>query len=74
MCLTINWVQVENGKNGTNNDCYSWYKAGNRYLMRWSGDEGKNDAYRDDEPSRLSKGDKVSKDLVALKKQEVVAS
>lgn len=68
MCLTINVVEVATGKKDTVKDCYSWHKAGTKYFMRWSGDEGKKDAYRDDEPSRLSDGDKVSKDFAALKK------
>ncbi|MCJ8517998.1 hypothetical protein ABID21_001124 [Pseudorhizobium tarimense] len=66
MCMTINPIDVAKGKRKAIKDCYSWYQSGGRYFMRWSGDDGKDDAYRDDEPSRLSEGDNVSKDFAAL--------
>lgn len=68
MCMTITPVDLTKGKRKPIKDCYSWHKEGGKYFMRWSGDDGKNDAYRDDEPSRLTAGDKVSKDFTALKK------
>lgn len=68
MCMTITPVDLAKGKRDPIKDCYSWHKAGTKYFMRWSGDEGKADAFRDDEPSRLTAGDKVSKDFTALKK------
>ncbi|MBB4650281.1 hypothetical protein GGQ99_002036 [Aminobacter niigataensis] len=68
MCLTIETVQVASGKKQKVDDCYTWHKSGEKYFMRWSGDEAKADAYRDNEPSRLSKGDRVSKEFAALKK------
>lgn len=68
MCMTIEPVDVGKGKRKAMKDCYSWYQSGDRSFMRWSGDDGKSDAYREDEPSRLSNGDQVSKDLAALKK------
>ncbi len=68
MCLSINAIQVSDKKNRTVDDCYSWFKSGSKHFMRWSGDEAKADAYRDDEPARLAKGDLVSKDHAALAK------
>lgn len=68
MCLSINAVQVADKSNRTVDDCYSWFRSGDKHFMRWSGDESKADAYRDDEPTRLAKGDMVSKDHAALAK------
>lgn len=68
MCLSINTIRVTDKKKDTVKDCYSWFKSGDKYFMRWSGDDTKPDAYRDDEPSRLVMGDEVSKDFAALAK------
>ena len=68
MCMTITPVDLAKGQREPIKDCYSWHKAGTKYFMRWSGDEDKDDAFRDDEPSRLTAGDSVSKDFTALKK------
>lgn len=45
MCMTITPIDVAKGKRRAMKDCYSWHQSGDRYFMRWSGDEGKNDAY-----------------------------
>lgn len=68
MCLTINPIDVAKGQRKAAKDCYIWHEAGGKSYMRWSGDSDKTDAYRDDEPSRLSSGDKVTKDFEMLKK------
>lgn len=67
MCMTINWTRTETGKRGSTDDCYTWHRSGKRYLTRWSGDQNKADGYSDDEPSRLSAGDKVSQQISELK-------
>lgn len=68
MCMTITPVDLAKGKRKPIKDCYSWHKEGTKFFMRWSGDDGKSDAYRDDEPSRLTAGDRISIDFNALKK------
>lgn len=69
VCSSMTWTNVEKGKTGKGKaDCWTWYKAGDRYLDLWNGDKnGVKDGWFDGERKKLSSGDQVSETLNMLK-------
>lgn len=69
VCASIKWTNVKSGKTGAGDrDCWTWYKAGDRYLDLWSGDKnGVKNGWFDGERKKLSDGDHVSATLNSLK-------
>jgi hypothetical protein len=67
VCMATTWHDLKNRKQGTETECWTWYRDGKRYLTLWSGEKDKKGGYWDGEVKHLSKGDMVSKTFSALK-------
>ena len=69
VCASIRWTNVESGETGKGKqDCWTWYKAGDRLLSLWSGDKnGVKGGWNDGEQKKLSNGDQVSSTFKTLK-------
>jgi hypothetical protein len=70
VCGSVKWTAVKTGKTGKGKpDCWTWYKAGDRYLDLWSGEKDNKDGWYDGELKRLREGDRISAKVAELKAQ-----
>nr|CAD6610010.1 hypothetical protein RTCK_02234 [Rhizobium sp. TCK] len=70
MCVDSTMRDFKGGELKKSTNCWTWYKHGKRYLTRWSGDKGGDNAYWDGAIKTLSS----EGDMVPKKYKKLVAS
>lgn len=67
ICTKTRFTPLKGGKPGSDSDCTSWFKAGDRSFNMWSKEKDKTNGYEANGEKRLSAGDTVTAEFKALK-------